>query len=243
MVPLSAAVGGNAGCPKEAYRYLTDLKRGLLSFAIETLNSPKGKRKPDDCGDLMLEILKKAGLPDEKTGEVIPFGAIQKMSFGQYDQFPDLLVFHTAFTMICGMDECLYLFQKSGGKWKLILAHEAMHGENPTQENLIYLVFVPERKPTLVVAHTPLGCQSCWFPLSLFVLQAGTDPFKPKVLFTDEREASRCTEDMEFEKTDQGFSLTYTGQGSEAGFFRKVTEKYSLTATEVKRIEVKKINE
>ena len=239
MVPLSEDLGGIAGCPKEAYSNFMNLKHGLLILALNTLNTlERDKKNPTDCGDVMNEKLKNAGMSvEEKTGKVIPFGFIRGYAFGKPKGTKDLLVLHTTITVICGVDESIYLFRKIQGKWKLILAQEAVEDKFSTQENLRYLIFESKEKPIMVLTHTPLWCQSCWISMSLSVLQPGTDPFKPKIILSDEKYVYRCA-DMKLEKTKMGFTLNYTGEDKDPGVvLKKVTEPYSLAENGVKRIE------
>ena len=209
------------GVPEAARPLLKQLKHQLRDLIAATLNAQSanlGER--DRLAEDLIGTLKSGGVivGDKGSPDTQFFGGVYDIKIRRPAGHPELLAAVTDMQIPCGEDASLYLFQRDGAKWNLVLALEANDYPEISggQGDFDFAVSPSDSQGKWFVIATNLSpwCSSCWNGIYYRVVQPGPDPYSPVVLFKGSSDMMyRCTEGPSYKlRVDaDGFQTTYTG--------------------------------
>src|SRR5437764_694212 len=166
--------------PPDAIPLLTQVKHQLRDLFLKTLNDSGPGTTATKAKSAFLAQLGAAAVPgDSREDEV--YGHIWSINVEQRPHHPDLLIFSPELSIACGNDSPLYIFQKNGGQWRLLIAVEA-NGYTQVKDalgGLQYELSPPDKHGNwfLVYAHYFPWCTSFWNAVSYAVLRPGAGPY------------------------------------------------------------------
>lgn len=175
--------------PPAAKPLLTTLKHQLRDLIDNNLNSHEGRsRDIDEVQKIILQQLRREGVALRQdyveTGCI--YGNIEKIAVLRLANRPDLVAATTTIGICCGEDTSLYVFRRSEGRWKLIIAQESNDYDEVSgaQGWFRYAVspFADSGEFYLVTANITPWCTSNWQMIRYKVLREGVAPYQPKLL-------------------------------------------------------------
>src|SRR5262249_36570650 len=155
--------------------------------------------------------------PEEDA--IVSYGHIEAIDFRRPPGHLEMLGITTRLGLNCGGDTSLYLFQRAGGSYRLVLALESNDytdvagGQNwleyeapPADRNGNYFV---------VAADVNAWCSSRWQSLRYKVMRVGGGPETPVILLNTEHGVLLGDEPpFRLRVTDHGFALTFRHEQS-----------------------------
>jgi hypothetical protein len=178
--------------PPAAIPLLTQVKHQLRDLFLTTVNDLGAGANAQNVKAAVLGRLQTAGVavPFTNPNDSFPYGSLVELAVEQPPQHPDLLLFSPRLGIACGDDSPLYLFRKSGNRWRLLIAVESNGYEEVKSAlgELQYRVSPPDALGNwfLVYAHDSPWCTSNWNGIHYAVLRPGPDPYAPVKVFTGE---------------------------------------------------------
>jgi hypothetical protein len=187
--------------PLAASPLLAQLKRQLLDLINDTINAHDHRREtPRHLSFIIRAQLEKAGVtvkepPDEIDAEEYfsnpyVYGDIDSIEIEQPAGHPELLAATTKLGVCCGTDSSLYLFERSGSQWQLVLAQEAADYTEVSgaQGMFSYAVSPPDGQNGffVVTANVNPWCTSNWQSIRYKALRPGSDPHQPLTILSEE---------------------------------------------------------
>jgi len=246
--------GDDTTVPVEIRPLLTKLKHQLRDLITLTLNSPVSKSESlEDVKKTLVAEFEKQGITPDKPDmvEVWPdkidpsytYGDIQQVAVRRVDGRPDLIAATTRIGVCCGSDTSLYIYQKTQGAWKLLMAQEATGYKevNGAQGSFGYAVSPSSTADPFFVVTKNVNpwCTSNWQSIRYHVLRPGTVPYEPKVLL-DRTETiylgSFSEGTIDIQPTD--FTIRFEGgQTLDSGVLvRTHVVSYQVQGNEVRRV-------
>lgn len=229
--------------PPAAKPLLAQLKRQLLDLIIATINAHDNRRETPRLLSAMIRAqLEAAGVtvkepPDEISAEEYfstpyVYGDIHSIEIEQPAGHPNLLAATTKLGVCCGTDSSLYLFERSGSQWQLVLAQEAGDYEEVSgaQGRFSYAVSPPDGQSGffVVTANVNPWCTSNWQSIRYKALRPGADPYQPRAIL-NETDTIYLGDYSPYQlrvKHD-GFTLNFAGDGDP----EEVTSRHFLIYT------------
>jgi hypothetical protein len=175
--------------PPRARTLLGVLKGQLRDLILETLNA-EGRSSwslKQFEGEVNARLHGQMDVDKEwAEDEERPYGALGPIEIRRPQGHRNLIAAMTHLGIECGVDTSLYLFLRSRGAWRLILALEANAYEeiSGAQGTFRYVVPPPGKanRVFVVVAEVPPWCTSNWRTIRYRVLQVSPTPYEPRVL-------------------------------------------------------------
>ncbi len=192
----------------EAGPFLIAMKLQLRLLIEEAIQAELGERlNLDQARRHVRDSIAAQGLRVDSRDGNLGYGHIYGVTLDMPPGQDVFLVATTDLSVNCGTDTSLYLFQRQGTHWRLVLSQEAI-GLEEAQADLKYLLLgrAVSRGPILVTAfHHP--CHgTCWSTLHYRVTRIGSAPDSPIILGTGEHSYYRCGE-WTLAQEKSGFSL------------------------------------
>src|SRR5437763_7564703 len=144
--------------PPDAIPLLTQVKHQLRDLFLKTLNDSGPGTTATKAKSAFLAQLGAAGIAvpgDSREDEV--YGHIWSINVEQRFGHPDLLIFSPELSIACGNDSPLYVFQKNGGQWRLLIAVES-NGYTPEKGalgGLQYELSPPDKQRHWSLVYAP----------------------------------------------------------------------------------------
>jgi len=240
--------------PVEIRPLLTRLKHQLRDLITLTLNSKVSESESlEDVKKALVAEFDKQGITSEKPDMVVVwpgkidsgyvYGDIQQVGVHRIENRPDLIAATTTIGVCCGSDTSLYIYQKTQGTWKLLMAQEATgYAEvSGAQGSFGYAVSPSSAAGPFFVVTKNVNpwCSSNWQSIRYHVLRPGTVPYEPKVLL-NRRETiylgnlSEGTIDIQ----PTGFTIEFEGEQTlDSGkLTRKHVVSYQVQGNEIRRV-------
>lgn len=249
--------------PPLARPLLTTLKHQLRDLIKETLDS-----KLPESGDLsavraaLSAELARQGIVPETPGVVAErgpterrdtiffdtpvdvswYGTVQEISISRISDHPDLIGATVTVGVMCGEDSSLYLFERNGKNWELILAQEAngyeeVHG---AQGSFSYVVSTPSDTGQFFVVTKNVSpwCTSNWHDMRYQVMRVGPSPYQPRILLNRDEFIFIAGGGETIEPLPKGFEIRFDArQGIDAGvLIRRHVVRYQIEGDEVTRV-------
>lgn len=201
--------------PAAAVRNLTLLKRGVRAILVETL-ATAGTAEEDPAA-LTAKAIATLEAQDIPVGDAGGYGVISEVTIERSAVYADWMIATTTLNIPYGSDRSVYVFERNGQAWKLVLAQETNGYANigEAQGNLSWKVaLTAEQKPYLITASVTPAMASVWQGLRLKVLRPGLNADRPAML------ASRTfgynlNDSYYFSVMASGFGLMFLGDTQE----------------------------
>ena len=225
--------------PPAVEKLLPLLKDGVRDTITRSLNS-HASSSAEALRDLLLADLKQAGVEviddsqpaDQYDPNTEKYGYLYGVDVRQPARHPNLLGVVATFTIPCGGDTSLTLYEHQGATWKPILISERNgYGKIcEAQGSMQYAISPPDAAGDwfLVVADVNPSCSSNWQGLRYKVLRPGDKTDHPRQLLDEHRGI--------FLGGEQPFRLTINA----AGFQIQQLDSQSLDAGILTRLHVQK---
>jgi len=229
---------------EDASEDLTTLKHQLRELFLQILAS-NGELEPTQLQALMIEKLKAAaivtgGAEEDRTFR--PYPGILEIRVEAPGGQTNHLALMTTLGIPCGTDSSLYLFERSAGVWKMVMALESDGYVKISggQQGIRYSVAPRDSKGNwfAVVTRTPPWCTSVWRVVQWRVLRPGPDPYAPRELFSRAEGINLGDDEYGDLKTfEKGFRLIFWGSHGFSPMLltRAYVENYLLEGDTVTR--------
>jgi hypothetical protein len=220
--------------PAAVIPLLTRLKHDLLASFQQVLNEGGPGVQATAAQEELLRRLRATGVGAHEIDWNDPqgYGFISHLEVRQPSGHSDLLMFRSELSIECGDDSSLYVFKKSEGRWKVMIAVES-NGYKKISGGLGNLLYYDVSPPDadgrwfLVYAHQEPWCTSNWNYIHYRVLRTGGTPEKPVVVLSREDEmyrggVYRGGDLPRLEVTKDSFRLEFEGnQKLDSGVFAR----------------------
>jgi hypothetical protein len=187
-IPLPNSEFRESGPPARVPNLLRQLNRELRDLIVAVLNDPRRDTLADES--MVTKELKAAGWGDISRSRWNAYGEISNIDFEwRTDYDPPLLVVDTELWVPCGSsdpDSTIYIFQKKGRNWELILTADADYDSAGTgSDDAMQDVLSPpdeNGKWFLAIANTPPNCPGQPTEVRFRLMRPGPSPELPKML-------------------------------------------------------------
>jgi hypothetical protein len=202
--------------PEEARPLLITLKRGLRDLIQAGLES--SPRKDMDAKAVRARVVESISRQLKATrgenGGRSRLGTIEDVTVEFPPGLEGYAVAKTTVSIPCGSDSSLYVFQRDGTQWKLVLAQEAPdnRGIEEALHNLSYAVIRPEiaSPPVVLSVNENASCSSCWQSLRLKLMRPGSSPDTPQTLWRRTVPFFYRCDGYVLKPTESGFHIEFT---------------------------------
>jgi hypothetical protein len=192
-IPIPTFEGGGGDPPARVPNLLRQLNLELRDLIITVLNDPHRDTLADE--KMVFDELKKAGWGDISRSRWSAYGEISNITFDWLtDHDPSLLIAITELWVPCGSsdpDASIYVFEKKGKNWDLILATDADYDSagHRSDDAMRYVLSPPDQhgKWFLGIANTMSNCRSDPDEVRFRILRPGPSIENPTILM-DRRE-------------------------------------------------------
>jgi hypothetical protein len=132
-----------------------------------------------------------------------------------------LLSITSTFTIACGTDSLLLIFQPENRRWREVLKWQSSpyHRAFGALNELHYVVSPPDAQGRwyILASDEPASCSSCWGGLSYYTLrpaEGSADPNQPFRMWTP---LYRCNSEPMLTANQADFKIRFWGRNSDAG--------------------------
>jgi hypothetical protein len=176
--------------PPRVRPLLTELKHQLRDHITESLNSNLSLdhlQDPEKLQDILISELEHRSVRfEDAVDDQHPYGAVIDITVERPEGQSQILAITSSISIPYGDDTSLYLYERDGMSWRLILAlEENDYAEiSSAQYGLLYAVSPADENESIFVAtvHTTAWPVSNWQGLDFKVVRPQPDPYTPLVL-------------------------------------------------------------
>jgi hypothetical protein len=175
--------------PPDDIPLLTQVKHQLRDLFAQVLANSGPNADADAVKAKVVQQLRDVAVevPSTWGSDEPPYGHILDIAVEQRDDLPDVIVFSPRLSIACGNDSPLYIFQKTEGQWRLLIAVEAngYHEVKGAMGELQFKLSPPNALGSWFLAylHQSPWCTSNWNRIDYAVLRPGARPYSPNVVF------------------------------------------------------------
>jgi hypothetical protein len=241
--------------PEASRPLLTRLKHQLRDLILAIVSSPEGRfASPDELTSMVLARLEAEGVSmgsDDATVEAsseledlynFPY-YVSDIHIEQPSGHPELLAVRATLQLTCGDDTSLYVLERSGDRWRLVLAVEKNGYAEVSGAACLFEYDVSPHDECgawyVVTADIHCWCTSTWQEIRYKVLRPGPSPYEPRVVFSEEHDMF-IGEDPNFTLSMEpdGFSLRFMAlQSLDMSIIRREhVRRFTIRGDAVKRV-------
>jgi hypothetical protein len=228
---LNDAINSFMSCQRESAISDSSLTNRLAA----TLDANKPEKAPKDFPD---------PIPDYAVGD---YGENLQISAARADPKLNLLAIKASFSITCGQDTMLLIYEWRDRNWKQALRWQSdAYGEiSRAFGDIFQYVILPRDPPIVAVAHGHPWCTSVWSGFDLDVIKLGSANNPQQLLLHRTEGYNRgADEAAAMRKTAQGFELRVRDMSLdfETVFVKPVIYRYRVSDNQVRRVQPIAVN-